>query len=329
MTMLRLGFVLLLLLGVPVARPATAQPADDVLAAVVRVEVKVPPNARSAATLGTERKGHGTVIRDDGLIVTIGYLVQEASDIQVTGPSGKPVSATLVGYDYETGFGLIRTAIPLAVKPLELGDSGELGERQQVLVAGHGGYKAATGAFVVSLRTFAGYWEYLLENAIFTSPPYPEFGGAALIGSDGRLVGVGSLYVQDAFRGSDRLVAGNMFVPIDRLKPILDDLVRHGRPRTPPKPWLGLTSEEHRGRVFVTRVSPDSPAAKIGLKPGDIVLAVQGEPVSGLESLYRSIHRLGAASVTVPLKVLHGQEIIEFRVPSADRYSYVRPAQTY
>lgn len=322
--MLRLALVVLFALTGPLA----AEPAEDVLATVVRVEVKVPASARSAATLGTERRGHGVVIRNDGLILTIGYLVQEASEIQVTGSSGKPISATLVGYDYESGFGLIRTAIPLPVKPIELGDSSELAERQQVLVAGYGGYKSATAAVVVSRRTFAGYWEYLLEDAIFTSPPYAEFGGAALIGGDGRLVGIGSLYVADAYRG-DRYLPGNMFVPINRLKPILDDLVQHGRPQTPPKPWLGLTSEEHRGRIFVSRVSPDSPAARIGLQPGDILLSVAGERVATLESLYRKIFAVGPAGATIPIKVLQDQQIIELRIPSADRYSYMKAGPTY
>jgi serine protease Do len=323
--MFRLALVLLLAFVLP----AHAQPADDVLATVVRIDVKVPATARSAATLGTERRGHGVVIRDDGLIVTIGYLVQEASEIEVTGPSGKPISATLVGYDYESGFGLVRTAIPIAVKPIELGDSSELAERQQVLVATYGGYKGATAAMVVSRRTFAGYWEYLLENAIFTAPPIPEFGGAALFGGDGRLVGIGSLYVGDAYRGGDRTIPGNMFVPIDRLKPILDEMVKHGRPQAPPKPWLGLTSEEHRGRVFIVRVAPDSPAAKIGLKSGDLVLSVAGEPVNGLESFYRRIFAVGPAGTTVPLKVLHDHDIVEFKVPSADRYRYIRTGPTY
>jgi S1-C subfamily serine protease len=323
--MFRLALVLFLALVVP----AHAQPADDVLATVVRIEVKVPPTARSAATLGTERRGHGVVIRNDGLIVTIGYLVQEASEIEVTGPSGKPISATLVGYDYESGFGLVRTAIPIAVKPIELGDSADLSERQQVLVATYGGYKAATAAMVVSRRTFAGYWEYLLENAIFTSPPISEFGGAALFAGDGRLVGIGSLYVGDAYRGGDRTIPGNMFVPIDRLKPILEEMVKHGRPQSPPKPWLGLTSEEHRGRVFIIRVAPDSPAAKIGLKPGDLVLSVAGQPVGSLETFYRRIFAVGPAGTEIPLKVLHGHDIVDFKVLSADRHRYIRSGPTY
>lgn len=323
--MFRLALVLLLAFS----WPAAAQPADDILATVVKVEVKVPPNARSASTLGTERKGHGVVIGKDGLIVTIGYLVQEASEIEVTGPSGKPVSATLVGYDYETGFGLVRTAIPIPVKPIELGDSSELAERQQVLVATHGGYKSATAAVVVSRRTFAGYWEYLLENAIFTSPPISEFGGAALFGGDGRLMGIGSLFVGDAYRGGDRNLPGNMFVPIDRLKPILDEMVKHGRPQSPAKPWLGLTSEEHRGRVFVVRTSPDSPAAKIGLQPGDLVLSVGGKPVGSLEAFYRGIFAVGPAGTSIPLKVLKGHDIIDLQVPSADRYSYIKNGPTY
>lgn len=323
--MFRLALVLLLAFVVP----ASAQPADDILATVVKVDVKVPPTARSASTLGIERRGHGVVIGKDGLIVTIGYLVQEASEIEVTGPSGKPVSATLVGYDYETGFGLVRSAIPIAVKPIELGDSSELAERQQVLVATHGGYKSATAAVVVSRRTFAGYWEYLLENAIFTSPPISEFGGAALFGGDGRLMGIGSLFVGDAYRGGDRNLPGNMFVPIDRLKPILDEMVKHGRPQSPPKPWLGLTSEEHRGRVFIVRVAPDSPAARIGLRPGDLVVSVAGQPVEGLESFYRRIFSVGPAGSKIPLKILKGQDFVDVTVPSADRYSYIKNGPTY
>lgn len=328
--MLRLALLLLLAFVLPAfPGPAAAQAADDVLAAVVRVEVKVDAQARSAASLGTERRGNGVLIREDGLILTIGYLINEAADIQVTGPSGKPVSATLVAYDPDSGFGLVRTAIPLAAKPIELGDSAELAERHQVLVAGYGGYKATTPALVVDRRTFAGSWEYLLEDAIFTSPPYAEFGGAALIAADGRLVGIGSLYVGDALRGGTRAVAGNMFVPIDRLKPILASLIASGRAGTPPKPWLGISSEEHRGRLFVTRVSPDSPAAKAGLKPGDIVLGVAGRPVADLEALYRRIFAIGPAGVAIPLRVLQGQEIREMSIPSVDRHTYMRAQPTY
>jgi len=326
--MLRFALLLLLAFAFP-ALPAAAQPADDVLAAVVRVEVKVDARARSASSLGTERRGNGVLIREDGLILTIGYLINEASDIQVTGPSGKPVSATVVAYDPESGFGLVRTAIPLPAKPIEIGDSAELAERHQVLVAGYGGYKAATPAIVVDRRTFAGSWEYLLEDAIFTSPPYAEFGGAALIGSDGRLVGIGSLYVGDALRSGSRAVAGNMFVPIDRLKPILASMIASGRTGTPPKPWIGVSSEEHRGRLFVSRVSPDSPAAKAGLKPGDIILGVSGQPVADLEALYRRIFAVGPAGVTIPLKVLQGQEIRDLAVPSVDRHTYMRASPTY
>jgi S1-C subfamily serine protease len=199
-----------------------------------------------------------------------------------------------------------------------------------VLVATHGGYKSATAAVVVSRRTFAGYWEYLLENAIFTSPPIPEFGGAALIAADGRLVGIGSLFVADAYRGGgERTLPGNMFVPIDRLKPILDEMVRHGRPQSPPRPWLGLTSEEHRGRIFIARVAPDSPAAKSGLKAGDLVLSVAGQPVGSLEALYRRIFAVGPAGTVIPLKVLKGSDIVEVQVPSADRHTYIRPGPTY
>jgi S1-C subfamily serine protease len=268
------------------------------------------------------------VIDGDGLILTIGYLILEASDIEVTGPQGKKVSATVVGYDNESGFGLIRTAIKLPVKPIELGDSADLAERQRVMIAGFGGAGAAHPALVVSRRTFAGYWEYLLEDAIFTAPPYSEFGGAALIAPDGRLVGIGSLIVSDALKG-DRSLPGNMFVPIDRLKPILAEMVRFGRPQAPPRPWLGITSEEHRGRVFIVRVAPDSPASKAGVKPGDILLSVAGAPVTTLEGLYRRLWSVGPAGVEVPLSVLQGVEVNRMAIKSVDRNTLFKLNPTY
>ena len=305
-------------LGAPAS--GHAQGADDLFAAVVKIEARVPADARTAESLGTLRSGNGVVIDAEGLILTIGYLILEAESVDVVAGERR-LPAEIVAYDSNTGFGLLRA--PLGLAPIELGESGALGERDHVLVAGYGGVPAARRAVVVSRREFAGYWEYLLDNAIFTAPPHPEFGGAALIGPDGKLLGIGSLVVGDAVQGETN-VPGNMFVPIDLLKPILSDMLALGRGAGPRRPWLGMSTAELRGHVFVTRVSRDGPAAAAGIDSGDIVLAVGGQPVASLAELFRRVWALGAAGVEVPLTVLQKSGLRELVVHSADRYDHLR-----
>jgi S1-C subfamily serine protease len=297
------------------------------LDAVVRIHAEVTPGARTAAYLGSEREGSGVVIDADGLVVTIGYLVTEAMAIDVTAGDGKTVPASLVGLDNDSGLALVRTALPLAVKPLLLGRSADLAERQIVLAAGFGGADAAQGARVVSRRIFAGYWEYLLEDAIFTTPPLENWSGAALIGADGKLLGIGSLVVRDAIPGS--AVAGNMFVPIDHLTASLADLLSTGRPGTPPRPWLGINAQEIDGRIVVTRVSAESPAQRAGVARGSIVVAVAGEKVGDLAGLYRKLWAQGAAGVEIPLTVEEHGARREITVKTMNRYDCLKLDTTY
>jgi serine protease DegQ len=317
---------LLIILGVFIAfaTPAQAdQAAEEILKAVVKVHSIVPKDARSAGSLGTEREGNGVVIDAQGHILTIGYLILEAETIEVVGPEGKPISATFVGYDHSTGFGILRTDKPLSVAPMKLGQSSEVNQGDPILVAGHGGKDAVQPARVISRGEFAGYWEYLLDDAIYASPPHPGFGGAALIGPDGQLLGIGSIFTQLVVSGVGSLPC-NMFVPIDLLKPILADLIATGRSREPSKPWLGLSAEEAHGRVFVLRVRSEGPAAQAGLQPGDVILAVNKEAVKGLADLYRKVWALGSAGVDIPLSVLQGTQIRDITVHSADRYQHYR-----
>jgi S1-C subfamily serine protease len=294
-----------------------------IFAPIVKVRSEVPPSARTSRSLGTEREGSGVVIDSNGLVLTIGYLILEAMRAEVVGPSGKPVNAKIVGYDHNTGFGLLRVSKPLRVTPMKLGESAELRERDEVLVASYGGSESVQGAFVISRRDFAGYWEYLLENAIFTAPPYNNYGGAALIGRGGRLLGIGSLIVQDAIPGRDE-IPGNMFVPIDKLKPILADLITRGRSSEPPRPWLGMFSQAVAGRILVHRVSSGSPADQAGIRPNDIIVGVAGKEVTGLADYYRKVWSLGYAGIDVPLNVLQGTRVRDLVVHSADRYKYLR-----
>jgi S1-C subfamily serine protease len=311
------------------AGPAWSRTASgDRLDGVVQITATIPPDARTASALGTERQGTGVVIDDSGLILTIGYLILEAIDVQISGPESEPVGANIVAYDHESGFGLVRAERPLHVAPIALGNSATLKPMQPLLVVSRSDKLDATGVYVVDRRDFAGYWEYLLEDAIFTAPPHAGFGGAALLDQDGRLVGIGSLLVNDA-GFQDRPVPGNMFVPIDQLKPIMSDLLANGRRSDPPQPWLGLFLEEYRGRLFVTEVAPEGPAATAGIRPNDLVLGIGGTPVEGLIDFYRKLWSRGAAGIEVPLDLLRGMGTREVAVKSGNRYRYLKLNPSY
>jgi S1-C subfamily serine protease len=305
-------------------RDARSAPLD----AVVGVRAAIPGDARTAEFLGTERAGSGVVIDEDGLVLTIGYLILEAISAEIVLPDGSVAPAEVVAYDSDTGFGLLRALQRLDIAPMAIGSSAGLVEQNEVLVVSSGDTAAVVGAVVVSRRDFAGYWEYLLPDAIFTSPPHHFFGGAALIGRDGRLLGVGSLVVGDAAGpGSSR--PGNMFVPIDALKPIYADLLAHGRSSAPARPWLGIYAEDLRGRVIINRIAPDGPAAKAGIAKDDIIVAVGGEPVRDMADFYRKLWALGKAGIAVPLTILGAQGIVHTAVKSADRYDYLKINPSY
>ncbi len=297
---------------------------DTLTDAVVRLNATIPAQARTASGLGTEREGNGIVIDRQGHILTIGYLILEASRIEITTGGGRKIAAHYVGYDHASGFGLLRAVPPLDVTPLVLGESSavEVADAVRIVTAG----EAAQGpARVMSRDAFVGYWEYLLEDSLYVAPAHPDYGGAALVDNEGRLIGVGSILTRFHV-ASAGWVPCNMFVPIDLLKPILSDLIASGAAQRPPKPWMGVHSEEVQGRVFVTRVAEQGPSAAAGLKPGDIILSVKDQPVSGQADFYRKVWSLGTAGTPIPLRVLKGDRIEAVIVHSADRRRYLLPA---
>src|SRR5262245_54571867 len=310
------------------ARPEAARSLDDLVAAVVRIKTFINPDGRTIENLGREREGSGIVIDADGLVLTIGYLMVEAHAAEVITNAGRTVPASVVGYDHETGFGLLRTMEPLRLKPLALGKSADVKERDPVLVASYGGAGMVAPVRVVAKREFAGNWEYLLDDAIFTAPPHPAWSGAALIGRDGKLLGVGSLIVGDA-AGSGEGNPGNMFVPIDRLPPILGDLIADGRPGSAPRPWLGVTATEANGRPLVSKVTPGGPAEQAGLQRGDVIVAVNGMKTDSLADLYRKVWSLGDAGVAVPLDVLQNDEKRRIDVKSMNRLDHLKLKSTF
>ena len=292
------------------------------LEAMVRLSIKAVPNARTAENLGSEREGTGVVFGEKGLILTIGYLILEAGSVLVMASDGRVYPASVVGYDHATGFGVLRAGIDC--RPLEIGSSADVRELATVLVAAHGAAGGASRACVVSRRRFTGWWEYMIEGGIFTAPPRFEHSGAALLDADGRFVGIGSLWVSDALE-IGAAFPGNMFVPIDLLKPLLDDLLANGRRREPARPWLGVYSEEIQGHVVVTRVLPESPAEQAGLARGDIILGVGGEAVGRQSEFYQRLWSSGEAGTSIVLHVLHKKMVRQLTVRSADRMAYLRP----
>ncbi|HEX5453508.1 MAG TPA: S1C family serine protease [Stellaceae bacterium] len=291
---------------------------DHALASVLGLQANVPEDAFTAGTLGTERAGSGILIRQDGLVLTIGYLITEAESIWLTSSLGGAVPGHVLGYDQETGFGLVQALGRLNVPPLEVGARLRVGAGDRAIIAAEGGRRHAVATTVVARQEFAGYWEYLLDRAIFTAPAHPFWGGAALIGGDGSLIGVGSLHVQHS-SGRELRRDVNMVVPIDLLPPILDDLLTYGRPNRPPRPWLGLYAAEVEDAIVIAGLTDRGPASKTGLKPGDRILAVRDEPVSSLASFWRRVWSSGPAGSEVILQVGRDKETIKVRILSTDR----------
>ena len=311
--------------------PASAQPRpgewsfdlERALAAVVAVRAEIPADAFTASILGTERAGSGVVLDQNGLILTIGYLITEAETLWVSAAAGRAAPAHVVGYDQATGFGLIQALGRLGVPPLELGSAEAAKVNDPVIIAGEGGPAHALKAQIVSKREFAGYWEYVLDEAIFTSPPHPSWGGAACIGADGRVIGIGSLFVQEA-RGEGIASQGNMIVPIDLAKPILSDLLTLGRVDRPPRPWLGMYASEAEDTVFVAGVASGGPADKAGIKPGDFVLEVAGARVTELAATFRKIWSIGPTGSAIPLTIARDGNLQRVTIHSADRNDFLK-----
>jgi S1-C subfamily serine protease len=316
----------------PAASPTAAQQAgmdalNRALQAVVGVEVRAADGARSAETLGAERSGSGVVIGSDGLILTIGYLMLEADAIQITTHDNRVIPARPVAYDLATGFGLVRALLPLrGIQPVTLGSAADTAA-QSPLLAATGGDNGGMGLTkLLSTRPFSGYWEYHIESALFTSPPLRNHSGAALFNARGELLGIGSLFVGDT-TGDKQGIPGNMWVPVDLLKPVLAEMQQTGSTRVSRRPWLGLSSTEQGGRVQIIRVNRESPAWKAGLGEGDIVLAIDGEKVNTLEAFYKKLWARADPEGDVELTVLKGTEIRQVTVRTVDRMkTMARPA---
>ena len=306
--------------------PAAFQPKSDeyvfdleeALSSVLYISSVVPENAFSAATLGTERAGNAVLIKDTGLVLTVGYLVNEAQTVWLRTGEGKVVAADIVGIDHTTGFALVQALGRLDIPALALGDSDKVQIGDEVVLAGGGGRQRSVAAHVAARQPFAGYWEYLLENAIFTAPSHPNWGGAALIGPTGELVGIGSLQLEQQRRkGISENI--NMSIPINLLKPVMEDLLTMGQPNRPPRPWLGVYATEIEDKVVLMGIADRSPARRAELRAGDVTLSIGGSPVVTLAGFYKRLWALGSAGVEAPLTILRDGRTLDVQVVSADR----------
>jgi S1-C subfamily serine protease len=300
---------------------------DRALAAVVGLRAVIPADAFTAEILGTERIGNGVLIREDGIVLTIGYLITEAEEVWLTLRDGRVIPGHAIGYDYETGFGLVQTLGKLDLSPIAFDQSSSAQVGEHVVLGGAGGRSRSVAARIVGKQEFAGYWEYVLDEAIFTAPAHPHWGGTALIGAAGDLLGIGSLQLEGVREGRPEHM--NMVVPIDLLRPIYDDMLARGRARRPPRPWLGIYCIEVENRIVIAGLAKGGPAQRAGLQTGDLLLAVAGAEVRALAPCFRRIWSLGHAGVEVPLLIWREGDTFEVRVNSGDRDRYLKSPRVH
>jgi S1-C subfamily serine protease len=300
---------------------------ERALSAVVGLRAVIPADAFTAEILGTERIGHGVAIDERGIVLTIGYLITEAEEVWLTLHDGRIVPGHVLAYDYETGFGLVQSLGKLGLPPLAFDQSASAQPGEAVVLGGSGGATRSVAARIVSKQEFAGYWEYVLDEAIFTAPAHPHWGGTALIGPAGDLLGIGSLQLEGATKGKSEHL--NMVVPIDLLKPIYNDLVKTGSANRPPRPWLGVYCIEVEDRIVIAGLAKGGPAQRAGLQTGDLLLAVATTEVRELAPCFRRIWSLGHAGVEIPLLIWREGDTFEVRVNSGDRDRYLKAPRVH
>jgi S1-C subfamily serine protease len=318
--------VLLLLCASQSYANITKEKIERFYESIVSVRSIVSPEARTAVSLGVEREGNGVAI-DENHILTIGYIVIESESIEIGLSDGRRLPAKLVGYDHTSGFGIIKSVVPLEMQPLQLGNSDNINSEQDLLILPSSNRGAGSIVRSVSRRPFTGWWEYFVESPIYTTPPNGLWAGAPILNENGEILGIGSLFVSESVPGISS--PGNMSVPINLLKPILEDLKSSGRRKSKTQPYLGISSDDSNDQVIVTRVSKSGPAFEAGIRPQDVIMTINGSQISDLKSFYEKIWKSGEAGVTIELSVLRSGTIMTFDVKTVDRLDHFFKPQSF
>ncbi len=305
--------------------PALGTPLDlrTSLEAVVTIRTEIPEDSFTAPLLGTEREGSGVLIRADGLILTIGYLILEAESVWIITSNGSATPGHIVGYDHDSGFGLIQALGKLHCAPAPLGDSDACKIGDDVIVSGREGLVNATEARILTKREFAGAWEYVLDEAIITAPAHSDWSGSALFDRAGRLLGIASLFLQQV-EDDPNAIDGNLSVPINLLKPIIDDIQGYGRISKPPRPWLGIYLSEVGDQIVVAGLADQGPAAESGIRVGDILVEVGPVRAKSVAHAFRTLWSLGPSGTIVPLTLERGRQQLDMSIKSASRADFLR-----
>jgi S1-C subfamily serine protease len=293
---------------------------QHVAPAVVGIHVEVPSDRPSAATLGAERWGSGVLFDATGYALTVSYVLIDAARVDVVLRDGRKVEGKVAGLDLESGLGVIKLEGPGPWPAASLGDSTRMavGDITGTVGMDEDGALIATPGTVKSIRAFAASWEYMLDRALFVAPYNSAFGGAALVDQTGAVVGITSLRLGEA-------TYMNLAIPIEQFLGDREELIAKGRVESrKPRPWLGLYTRETDDGLVVAGVSPIGPARSAGFRPGDRIVRVNGEEVSGQADFYRRLWR-GSAGQEVQLVVMRATRLEAITVRSVDRYRLFKP----
>jgi len=300
---------------------------DSAINSVVKVRTSIPAAAFTADVLGTERIGSGVLINNSGLILTVGYLVTEAETVWLTTNLNQSIPGHVVAYDQSSGLGLVQALGSLDIDASELDSSDLVTVNDDIFFISYGGIEHSLCSKISRIDEFAGYWEYLLEAAIYTSPPHPQWGGAAVFNKKGHIIGIGSLFLQEIFEGQN--LQGNLAIPTSILKSIMGDMLEFGRSSAPARPWLGMYAVESEKTLTVNSLARYGPAELAGVLQGDKVVGVGKESVSTLANFFRSVWALGAAGVSVPININRNGNQLQLVINSIDRNDFLLKPQTH
>lgn len=300
---------------------------DSAINSVVKVRTSIPAAAFTADVLGTERIGSGVLINNSGLILTVGYLVTEAETVWLTTNLNQSIPGHVVAYDQSSGLGLVQALGSLDIDASELDSSDLITVNDDIFFISYGGIEHSLCSKISRIDEFAGYWEYLLEAAIYTSPPHPQWGGAAVFNKKGHIIGIGSLFLQEIFEGQN--LQGNLAIPTSILKSIMGDMLEFGRSSAPARPWLGMYAVESEKTLTVNSLARYGPAELAGVLQGDKVVGVGEESVSTLANFFRSVWTLGAAGVSVPININRNGNQLQLVINSIDRNDFLLKPQTH